>query len=267
MLNNNPYELYKLLPRDNCGRCLLPSCMAFAAAVIRGDKKPADCPGLEAAVLARLEEELQPRRGLEAEQQDSAAELQARVAELDFAALAPKVGACLKGERLAVPCLGKDFYIEADGRISSQCHVNPWIQLPLLRYLLLCRGAAPTGEWLPFAALKEGQAGAALFAKRCEEPLRRLADEYGEAFFDLLTMFGACEEDNSTADQRAFVLYPLPLAPLRLSYQSPEEGLASTLRLYFDRCVESNANSEMLHFLGTGLAAMMEKILRRQTAG
>ncbi|MDF1613968.1 DUF3786 domain-containing protein [Desulfurivibrio dismutans] len=265
-VKNNPYALYKLLPGDNCGRCYLPSCMAFAAAVIRGDKRPAECPALEPATLARLDAELQPRQGLKDEQEAAAAELQAQVAALDYVAAAAKVGGWRQGERLAIPCLGKDFYLEPDGRMASQCHVNPWIQLPLLRYVLICRGATATDEWLPFAGLPGGQAGAALFAKRCEEPLRRLADDYGEDFFALLNMFGAVEGKESKADSRVLTFHPLPLVPFRLAYQAPEEGLDSALRISFDRCAEQNANPEMLHFLGTGIAAMLEKILKRQAA-
>ncbi|ADH86663.1 DUF3786 domain-containing protein [Desulfurivibrio alkaliphilus] len=265
-VKNNPYALYKLLPGDNCGRCVLPSCMAFAAAVIRGDKRAAECPALAPEVLARLEAELQPRRGLDQEQEEAAAELQAQVAALDYPQTAARVGGRLQGERLAIPCLGKDFFLEPDGRMASQCHVNPWIQLPLLRYLLVCQGKEATGEWLPFAGLPGGQAGAALFAKRCEEPLRQLADAYSADFFALLEMFGAVESPASSEENREMIFYPLPMVPFRLAYQPPEEGLASALRITFDRCAEQNANPEMLHFLGTGMAAMVEKILKRQSA-
>ena len=32
-------DVYKILPQTNCGKCLLPSCLAFAAAVVAGRKK------------------------------------------------------------------------------------------------------------------------------------------------------------------------------------------------------------------------------------
>lgn len=262
-IQNNPYELYKILPRDNCGRCLLPSCMAFAAAVIRGSKRLDACPCLEPATLARLEAELKPRRSLDQEQEAAALELQQEVAKLDFAALAPRIGSRLQGERLAVSCLGKDFFIDRTGRLDSDCHVNAWVQLPLLRYLLVCRGAAVRGEWLPLSALAGGQAAAPLFAKRCEEPLRRLADEYGDDFFAMLSIFAAREISVKPENGRIILLHPLPLVPFRLAYQPPEEGLASSLRISFDRSAEQNSNPEMLHFLGTGIAAMAEKILQR----
>lgn len=261
---NNPYALYKLLPADNCGLCLLPSCMAFAAAVIRGEKGPEGCPRLGPDIVAGLRAELNPRVGLSQEQETAAAELRREVARMEFAELASRVGGQLRGERLHLCCLGKDFYLEPDGRMGSQCHVNAWVQLPLLRYLLVCKGVPEQGEWLPMAELAGGAAPAPLFAKRCEEPLRRLADDNGECFFDLLTMFAAREVEEEASGQRLFLLRPLPMLPLRLSYYPPEEGIASSLRIYFDRSAEENATPEMLLFLGTGIATMVEKILSRQ---
>jgi ArsR family metal-binding transcriptional regulator len=39
-------EVFKLLPRTNCGECGVPSCMAYAAALAEGDKSLDDCPPL-----------------------------------------------------------------------------------------------------------------------------------------------------------------------------------------------------------------------------
>jgi len=36
-----PFDIYKLLLQTNCGECSLPNCLAFAAALIKGQKKPA----------------------------------------------------------------------------------------------------------------------------------------------------------------------------------------------------------------------------------
>jgi len=39
-------EVLKLLPRTNCGRCGVPSCMAFAVALTEGNSNLDDCPPL-----------------------------------------------------------------------------------------------------------------------------------------------------------------------------------------------------------------------------
>lgn len=39
-------EIYRLLPKSNCGECGHPGCMAFAAALSRQEADPMHCPGL-----------------------------------------------------------------------------------------------------------------------------------------------------------------------------------------------------------------------------
>jgi len=34
-----PLEIYKVLQKNNCKQCALPSCLAFAVAVVAGQKK------------------------------------------------------------------------------------------------------------------------------------------------------------------------------------------------------------------------------------
>lgn len=34
----NAMEVFKLLPGTNCGKCLLPTCLAFSVAVFKGDR-------------------------------------------------------------------------------------------------------------------------------------------------------------------------------------------------------------------------------------
>ena len=41
-----PLDIFKLLPRTNCGKCGRSTCMAFAAAVASGEASPDSCPAL-----------------------------------------------------------------------------------------------------------------------------------------------------------------------------------------------------------------------------
>jgi ArsR family metal-binding transcriptional regulator len=50
-----PLEVYRLLPKTNCGKCGLQTCMAFAIELLSGSKRPADCVELkEDAALKKL---------------------------------------------------------------------------------------------------------------------------------------------------------------------------------------------------------------------
>nr|MDO8135143.1 (Fe-S)-binding protein [Candidatus Njordarchaeum guaymaensis] len=53
----SPLQLYKLLPKLNCGKCGEPSCMAFVYKLQRGEKKPEACsPLLELCFAKQLDE-------------------------------------------------------------------------------------------------------------------------------------------------------------------------------------------------------------------
>jgi ArsR family metal-binding transcriptional regulator len=43
-------QIYKALPKDNCGECGFPTCMAYAAAYRSGKAQAADCPFFAAEV-------------------------------------------------------------------------------------------------------------------------------------------------------------------------------------------------------------------------
>lgn len=53
-IKNNPLELYKFLEKSNCRRCGLASCLAFAAAVIQGQKRLNHCPLLDQETIEKL---------------------------------------------------------------------------------------------------------------------------------------------------------------------------------------------------------------------
>lgn len=42
----SPIDVYKLLPRTNCGECGVPNCMAFATRVVNGEAVTDECPPL-----------------------------------------------------------------------------------------------------------------------------------------------------------------------------------------------------------------------------
>jgi Na+-translocating ferredoxin:NAD+ oxidoreductase RNF subunit RnfB len=39
-----PLEILRRTPKNNCGRCGYPTCLAFAAAVAREGEEPSRCP-------------------------------------------------------------------------------------------------------------------------------------------------------------------------------------------------------------------------------
>lgn len=259
-----PLELYKLLRKTNCGQCRLPSCMAFAVAVIQGQKKLEDCPELDSQVLAQFGDSV-PRDSRPDQQQEAIGALQRQMAAIDFAAAAARIGAVTLPGGLAINCLGKDFVVQPDGAMVSECHANNWVLVPLLHYIIHCQGRERRDEWVPFGELRGTVDWRRFFAHRCEEDLRQLVDAHPDLVFELLTIFGAQPVHGFPSADRALVISPLPKVPLLLCYWQPEEGFDSKLQLLFDRSAESNATPEALYLLGRGLVEMFRQLIIRHS--
>jgi hypothetical protein len=254
-------EIYRALAKNNCGRCLLPSCLAFAATVAAGQKNLADCPLLDEETRARLAASLlgKPEQELYRFVKDLS-ELEQQIAGLDLAALAPRLGGVFRNGRLVIKSFGKEFQIDQQGQIHSECHLIPWVKAPLLAYAAHHpQHQEITGRWLNFRDLPGGMERRNLFASRCERLLKELADRHPGLLHDLADLFQGTTAEGFAADT-ALILHPLPHFPLLICWQAPEDGLDSSLTILFDACCGVNLPAQMAFSLCIGLAQMFEKI-------
>ena len=53
-------DILKLLPKDNCQKCCLPTCLVFAVQVSDGVRSYNDCPKLDQLCKSKLNEYLNP---------------------------------------------------------------------------------------------------------------------------------------------------------------------------------------------------------------
>ncbi len=260
-------QAYKLLPKSNCGECGVSTCMAFAAAIIKQEKRISDCPRLDKAALALLEGKVERQVNIESIQEESLKDLRQKISAIDLSSRAERLGARTRGDALVVQCLGKDFEIDAQGTVRSHCHTHAWFSIPLLNYILFSKGEAGSGRWVPFRELEQGRTWNPLFERRCEQPLKHIADSHGELFEDLISMFSGVSSFNIFSSDISVVLYPLPKVPILVCYWRPEEDLGSRLHLFFDDTAERNLPIESLFTLGTGLVRMIEKIMLTHSNG
>ena len=142
-----PLDIYKLLEKNNCKRCMLPSCLAFAAAVIGGQKQLSDCPLLSESNRALLSENLIQRSRAEPEQPAFMAKLLRKVRTLDFDLIAKLVGGEYDPENdtISIRSLGKHFYVDRGG-VCNQRSKNQQKQ----RIKTLINSAAQTSAYQEF---------------------------------------------------------------------------------------------------------------------
>jgi hypothetical protein len=258
---NNHLEVYKLLPKTNCRDCGLAACLAFAVAVMQGQKRLADCPHLPPEISAQTPElgGQRPQAADDIEQRVRA--LQARIPAADLAGTARRLGLRLRDGQLVIPSLGKEFSLGPEGIISS-CHVNPWLSLPILDYALHGAGLEPRGQWLPLRELPGGADWGNFFEHRCEKPLKRVIDGYTTLFELIVDIFAGQPAPEQFDSDIAVLIHPLPRLPILLCYWKPEEGMDSALHMFFDVTAEDNLRIDSIYILGVGLVTMFEKIAR-----
>jgi len=259
----NAMEIFLLLDKSNCRECGEKTCLAFAGAVFKGLKKIDRCPKLEPAVIQRFYDPIENHRIVEQNRDEYLKMMKNAIAGLDLEAAAGSVGAQFSGDRLTLKVLGRNFSVDTRGNLAADIHINAWVAVPLLDYILNGQGLRPSGNWVSFRELKEGQERYPLFQKRCEAPMKRVADTYPDLFDDLVRIFGGKQVARQFESDISVVLHPLPRVPIMICYWLPEDGLESTLNVFFDDTADDNLAIGSVFTLGTGLTQMFEKLALR----
>lgn len=262
MAAGNAMEIFMALDKSNCRQCGEKTCLAFAGAVFTGRRSIQACPLLGEEGKKRLAMQEDAAAG---DDNDQAAldRMKGELATLDFVETAKRCGGVYAHGRLAVKVLGKDFRVDHVGNFSSDIHINPWVMGPFLSYVLYGKGRAPEGRWISYREVKGGRERYGLFQKRCEEDMRRIADGYPDLFKDMVEIFQGREVERQFASDVSVVLLPLPKVPVMICYWQPEEGMDSTLNIFFDATVDENIGNDGIYSLCTGLMTMFGKLAER----
>ena len=145
----------------------------------------------------------------------------------------------------------------------KKIHINPWVAIPFLDYLRYGKGLPVSGNWLSFRELKDGKERYPLFQKRCEAPMKQVADTNTDLFDDLVRIFGGKQVEKQFESDISVVLHPLPRVPIMICYWLPEDGLESSLNVFFDDTADKNLAIGSVFSLGAGLSQMFEKLALR----
>lgn len=252
----NAMEIFQLLDKSNCRDCGEKTCLAFAGAVLRGQKRIEECPNLDQETIERFSDSSR-------NQDDLLAELKEKIKTVDLAAVAERVGGYFSDGKLTVKVLGKDFSVDGHGNFFADIHINPWVIEPYITYILDGKGLQVTGNWVSFRELINGRERYPLFQKRCEEVLKTVADSYTDLFDDMVHIFNGRQVEKQFRSDISVVLYPLPKVPIMVCYWMPEDGIESSLNLFFDETANENLGTESLFTIGAGLAQMFAKLSLR----
>ncbi|HIJ39761.1 MAG TPA: DUF3786 domain-containing protein [Deltaproteobacteria bacterium] len=253
-------EILKLLDKSNCRNCGEKTCFAFSAAVLKGQKKLSKCTHLDPLVIQRYADQEGRQPGLAQDRAEAVKLLRQRISSIDLSEAARRLGEKYADGKLTIKCMGKDFSVDAAGNITTDIHVNHWVTMPILCYITDGAGVPASGRWVPFRELKGGTDWFRLFNQMCEKPLKKIADTYTDLFEDMLHIFSAKQVKNVYDSDISIVLHPLPKVPILICYWRPDDGLESSLHIFFDETADRNLTIESIYTLAAGLLNMFKKI-------
>jgi hypothetical protein len=252
-------ELFKILPRTNCGDCGVASCLAFATQVIKEGEDMARCPHLSpAAQSLAVQVRAQQEKGVGRRRESLAIALEAlqdKVAPLDFAALAAGLGAVF-GEAegrpfLEIPYFGHPLTVFKDAVCyPPEAKSDPWDAILLYNYIASQGQGDVAGEWIAYKTLPNSVSKAKTMA-RLE---KKLADHFsgrgGELRERAQALGGEPVQVGEDADLQ-MLLRPLPKVPVLLLFweAEPAEGFAAQVHFLLDARVLDFLDLESILFL------------------
>jgi hypothetical protein len=262
----NPMEIFKLLNGSNCRECNEKTCMAFAVAVFKDTKPIHACPHLPAEVVDQYGGKTEKPNTIDEYKAEAIETLKQKISSIDLAETAKRLGADFSNNQLTVKVFGKNFSVDTFGTFFSEIHINAWVVVPVLNYILNGSGTSPSGNWITFRELNGGPPRYAHFQQCCENPLKRVADTYTDLFKDMLEIFDGKQTTGHIDSDVSIVLYPLPLFPMQICYWKPEDGLESGLHIFFDSSSDDNLDIESIYTMSEGIVSMFKKIALRHGA-
>jgi hypothetical protein len=231
------------------------------------EKKPIHaCPYLDKDVIDRYGGAVEKPNTIDEYKAEAIELLKQKISLIDLSEAAKRLGAQFSNNKLTIKIFGKDFSVDTRGNISSEIHINAYMAVPVLNYILNGSGKSPNNTWITFRELNGGPSRYAHFQQCCEKPLKQVADTYTDLFKDMLEIFDGKQIVTHIDSDVSIVLYPLPLFPIMICYWKPEDGLESNLYIYFDSTSDDNLDIESIYTLNEGLALMFKKIALRHGA-
>ena len=93
--------------------------------------------------------------------------------------------------------------------------------------------------------------------------MQRVADIYTDLFDDMVHLFAARQVERQFQADISVVLDPLPKVPVMICYWRSDEGIGSSLNIFFDATADRNLDIGSIFSLGAGLTQMFQKLAMR----
>jgi len=255
-------DIYKLLPRTNCGSCGMPTCFGFAAKVASHMAAITSCANLSdeaKTALAAEMDEPQASRGTVYEQ--ALASLQQKIQALDFAKTSATFGASLVApDTLELLFLNDRYRITKEKVVDSQGREPvPFISILIYNHLCMPDPPAPSGEWITFSSIPASHAKDKAWAGHVEEVIARHFSGNVEGLKAACERLGGAKTEAHGGQDAAYEFRFFPRYPVLLLFSDavPDEDFPAQCRLLLDKHVNRYLDIESIVVLGEEFAGRL----------
>ena len=255
-------EIFKLLPKTNCGTCGMPTCFGFATKVAAGMAKIASCSSLSEAAKTALTGEDLGRKGSPGTVYEQALKtLRPKFRALDVNGIASTFGAEVIGpDSIELLFLNERYRITREqitDREGKEPH--PFISILIYNHLCMPSPPPPAEEWITFGSVPASHAKDKAWAGHVEAVI---AQHFSG---NVAKLRAACERmggkkvemkgnHDAAYEFRFFPRYPA----LLLFYDAvPDEDFPAQCKLLLDKTVDRYLDIESIVVLGEEFAGRL----------
>jgi len=245
-------EIYKKLPKTNCGKCGVSTCMAFAQKVKMSAAQLSDCPFVDND-LTHGQEPVPGAASFSTYEQVSD-ELEKEATAVNFRETAETIGGIYadreERESMRIKMLNKFYDLRKEGLFENNEYCrDPWTKIILYDYVRR-KGSRPlTGDWITLGHFPDTASHVKAFQGSAE---KKIADTFKDNLSGLIK--NCTEAGGRTAEGKAASDYfcqfdLLPNVPLYLSFWAADEEFDAECKILFDRSAEDYIDIEYLAYL------------------
>lgn len=255
-------DIYKLLPKTNCGACGTPNCFGFAVKLSTGQARVDQCGSMSEAARKALEADATGQRTPVATVfEQTLAALQPRIRALDFSKTAGLFGAGLKGpNELELMFLNQRCRITRDSVVDATGRPLPaWIAILVYNHLSMPDPPAPAGEWITFSSIPASHAKDKAWAGHVEEVIAKHFAGNVKGLKEACEEMGGSRVEMPGNHDAAFTFRFFPHYPaLLLFYEAvPDEDFPAQCKLLLDKTAPNYLDIESIVVLGEEFAGRL----------
>ncbi len=265
----SPIDVYKILPKRDCGECGEPTCFAFATKVVVEKLSLSLCPYIEAEKLRDYETQLkdQHRLGKWVKKdlaKDALKWAKEKAASLRLEDIAKRIGGEIvnfQGEKaLKLPYFNTFVFMTPKKIQKEKGDLDLWEQVFLYNHMAQGGSKNPTGEFIPFHEIPNTISKEKSMKSHVQKPLEEHFKGKIEKLKRIGISLGAEDLTSKYSCDLALLFKPLPKIRILLLFWDEEredEHLPAQVNILFDKSVIDHLDVESILFLCEHLVKLL----------